>query len=225
MSSLGSARSRLFAIDHWASSVRLVQGQGTRPLDLRPGDRPGPARVRPAGWLSAGVGGDSRCRDGVAGRLPSCLRDGGERAGSGVAPALGDHEVRSGPLPRRAPTNCGASLRQRLVGNLGDAADSILRFVESGAGADALALAVVCQVVFGEGERPTLDAAAARMEQYHGNKPISQVDGPGLGPGRRRMPLPIWTARKTPASPSSTFSGPTNCCGNSAATITPTATG
>ena len=65
-----------------------------------------------------------------------------------------------------------ASLRDRLVGNLGDAAESILRFVESGADGDALALAVVCQVVFGDGSESTLDAAAARMEQYHSNKPI-----------------------------------------------------
>ena len=82
--------------------------------------------------------------------------------------------------------------------NLGDAADSILRFVESGAGADALALAVVCQVVFGDGKDSTLEAAAARMEQYHNNKPIPTVDRTMPGRVLRRMPLPTWTARKTP---------------------------
>src|SRR5262249_40167124 len=46
---------------------------------------------------------------------------------------------------------------------------------------NALALAVVCQVVFGEGQDATLDAAAARMEQYHGNKPISRGVGRTLG--------------------------------------------
>ena len=73
------------------------------------------------------------------------------------------------------------SLRHRLVGNLGDAAESILRFIESGADADALALAVVCQVVFGEGNDSTLEAAAARMEQYHSNKPIAPSIGRCLG--------------------------------------------
>src|SRR4029077_19902024 len=52
---------------------------------------------------------------------------------------------------------------------------------DSGAGADALALAVVCQVVFGSGDEQTLDAAAARMEQYHRQKPIGQGVGRALG--------------------------------------------
>src|SRR5262249_42074766 len=73
------------------------------------------------------------------------------------------------------------SLRQRLVANLGDPAGSILRFIENGAGADALALGIVCQVVFGEGEDTTLDAAAARIEQYHDNKPIPKAVGRILG--------------------------------------------
>ena len=74
-----------------------------------------------------------------------------------------------------------ASLNKRLTGRLGDAADSVLRFIESGASANTLALAVVCQVVYGEGQEPTLDAAAARMEQYHGNKPVSKGVGRTLG--------------------------------------------
>jgi hypothetical protein len=74
-----------------------------------------------------------------------------------------------------------ASLRKRLTGRLGDVADSVLRFIESGASTNALALAVVCQVVFGEAKDPTLDAAAARMEQYHANKPVSKGVGRTLG--------------------------------------------
>jgi hypothetical protein len=74
-----------------------------------------------------------------------------------------------------------ASLCQRLTGRLGDVADSVLRFVESGASANALALAVVCQVIFGEGQEYTLDAASARMEQYHGNKPVPKGVGRTLG--------------------------------------------
>ena len=48
------------------------------------------------------------------------------------------------------------------------------------------------------------------------------ADAWGVSP---RMPLPIWTAGKIPGSPSSTSSEPTNCSGSSAARITPTATG
>jgi PglZ domain len=70
-----------------------------------------------------------------------------------------------------------ASVSKRLTGRLGDVADSVLRFIDSGASANALALAVVCQVIFGEGQDTTLDAAAARMEQYHANKPISRGVG------------------------------------------------
>ncbi len=67
------------------------------------------------------------------------------------------------------------------MNSLGDAADSILRFVDCQAGADPLALAVVCQVVFGAEQDTVLDAAAARMEQYHNNKPISKLVGRALG--------------------------------------------
>src|SRR5581483_2338341 len=73
------------------------------------------------------------------------------------------------------------SLSKRLTSRLGDVADSVLRFIENDAGPNALALAVVCQVIFGEGQDTALDAAAARMEQYHGNKPISRGVGRTLG--------------------------------------------
>ena len=79
------------------------------------------------------------------------------------------------------PDGLRTSLGRRLVNGLGDAADSVLRFMDSGAGADALALAVACQVVFGGGDGKTLAAAAARMEQYHRHKPISQGVGRALG--------------------------------------------
>src|SRR5690606_34136612 len=82
---------------------------------------------------------------------------------------------------QKAGDDVCASLRRRLIHNLGDAADSILRFLESEAGPDALALAVACQVVFGSGDDSTQDAAAARMEQYHGNKPLHKAVGRTLG--------------------------------------------
>src|SRR5262249_15836051 len=73
------------------------------------------------------------------------------------------------------------ALVERLVGNLGEATASIIRFVDSGAGPHPLALAVVCQVVFGSDGDPVLEAAAARIEQYHGNKPIPKHVGESLG--------------------------------------------
>lgn len=73
------------------------------------------------------------------------------------------------------------SLRNRLHSRLGDAADAILRIVDSQAGKNALALAVTCQVIFGSGDDEVLDAAAARLEQYHQNKPLSKAIGRMLG--------------------------------------------
>ena len=73
------------------------------------------------------------------------------------------------------------SLSNRLHSRLGDAADAILRIVDSEAGKDALALAATCQVVFGSGDDDILDAAAARLEQYHRNKPLSKAIGRMLG--------------------------------------------
>lgn len=74
-----------------------------------------------------------------------------------------------------------SSLRNRLHSRLGDAADAVLRIVDSGAGKKAVALAVTCQVIFGSGDDEVLDAAAARLEQYHQNKPISKAIGRMLG--------------------------------------------
>lgn len=74
-----------------------------------------------------------------------------------------------------------SSLHHRLVSNLGDTADVILQFVECDAGPNALALAVACQVIFGIESDEVLDASAARLEQYHNNKPISKLIGRMLG--------------------------------------------
>ena len=79
--------------------LRPVPGQGTRPFDLRSGHRPGPDRIRPARWLPARLGGHPRRRDGLACPQPTRFRYGRERARPGVATALGDHEIRLGPLP------------------------------------------------------------------------------------------------------------------------------
>jgi hypothetical protein len=174
------ARSRLFSIDHWATLCALFRA---KELDRSVCD---PALVQalieyapPDGYPPVSAG----------------LLDGGTvwRAISRHVFDMGESEpdpvslllwatAKSGPARyREASPELRASLKDRLVGTLGDVADSILRFVESGAGADALALAVACQVVFGDGKGSTLEAAAARMEQYHNNKPISSSIGRCLG--------------------------------------------
>ena len=174
------ARSRLFAIDHWATLCALFRA---KELDRSICD-PAIAQALiehapPDGYppVSAGVldGGT------VWRALSRHVFDMGESEPDLVSLLLWA-TTKSGPARYlAAPPELRASLRHRLVSGLGDAADSILRFIESGAGADALALAVACQVVYGEGTGSTLEAAAARMEQYHGNKPIPTPIGRALG--------------------------------------------
>jgi hypothetical protein len=174
------ARSRLFAIDHWASLCSLFKAKeldrsicdasiAEALLECAPVDGYPPVS---AGVLDAGTVWRAICRHvfEMGEREPdlvTLLIWATNRVGSGRYLTVSD-ELRG-------------SLRQRLVTNLGDAADSILSFVDSQAGADALALAVACQVVFGDGTNAVLDAAAARMEQYHNNKPIPQLVGRALG--------------------------------------------
>ena len=179
------ARSRLFAIDHWASLCALFRA---KELDRSICD-PAIAQALieyapPDGYppVSAGIldGGT------VWRAISRHVFDMGESEPDLVSLLLWATTKSASARYLGASAELRTSLRQRLVANLGDAADSILRFIESGAGADALALAVVCQVVYGDGKDSTLEAAAARMEQYHGNKPIPPTIGPCLGPGRHR---------------------------------------
>ncbi len=174
------ARSRLFAIDHWASLCSLFKAKvldrsvcdsslAEALLEYAPVDGYPPVS---AGVLDAGTVWRTACRH---------VFEMGEREPDLVRLLLWA-TTKSG-LSRylNASPELRASLRDRLVGNLGDAAESILRFVESGANADALALAIVCQVVYGAGDDLMLEAAAARMEQFHSNKPILPLLGRCLG--------------------------------------------
>ncbi|MDB5350150.1 MAG: PglZ protein [Planctomycetota bacterium] len=165
------ARSRLFAIDHWATLCALFRAKELDPTACDPALAQALIEhAPPDGYPPVSAG----------------ILDGGT-----VWRAIGRHVFEMGEsepdlvsLLLWATTKAGsarylvaspelrASLRRRLVDSLGDAADSILRFVEGGSGPDALALAAACEVVFGDGTGPTLEAAAARMEQYHGNRPI-----------------------------------------------------
>ena len=174
------ARSRLFPVDHWASLCALFKA---KELDRSIGDPAlaqalmeyAPADGYPpvsAGVLDAGTVWRAVSRHVFEmgesePDLVSLLLWASSKTGASRYFAVGD--------------DLRASLGQRLADGLGDAAKAILRFLASGAGADALALAVACQVVFGDGDEEVMSAAAARMEQYHQNKPISVGVGRALG--------------------------------------------
>jgi hypothetical protein len=78
---------------------------------------------------------------------------------------------------RSAPDNFRAAARQRLGGSLGPPAEAVLDMVEGGSARDALAVAVVCEVVFAEDAPGDLQAAAVRLERFHGNRPIPSALG------------------------------------------------
>jgi hypothetical protein len=170
------ARSRLFPFDHWASLCALFRAKeldrsicdpaiAQALLENAPADGYPPVS---AGILDAGT---------VWRAVSRHVFEMGESEPDMVALLLWATSRSGSARYLNASDELKASVSQRLMDRLGDVADSVLRFIDSRAGADALALAVVCQVVFGEGQDATLDAAAARMEQYHGNKPVSRSVG------------------------------------------------
>jgi hypothetical protein len=171
------ARNRLFHIDHFASLCALFKAKELDPLVSDPAiadallecKRP-PDGFPPvsAGVLDAGTVWRAICRH---------VFEMGESEPDLVSLLLWATGKTGQARYHSASEALRDSLRSRLTNNLGEAAESILRFIEHGAGGDALALAVVCQVVFGEGQDSVLDAAAARMEQYHNNKPIPKSVG------------------------------------------------
>jgi hypothetical protein len=174
------ARSRLFPIDHWASLCALFKAKEldrsiSDPaivqalIDYAPTDGYPPVS---AGILDGGT---------VWRAISRHVFDMGESEPELVSLLLWATTKSASSRYSNASPELRTSLRDRLVRNLGDAAESILRFIESGASADALALAIVCQVVYGEGKDSTLEAAAARMEQYHSNRPIPPSIGRCLG--------------------------------------------
>jgi hypothetical protein len=174
------ARSRLVPINHWASLCSLFKAKELDRSICDPAiaqalldSAPKPDGYPPvsAGVLDAGTVWRAICRH---------VFDMGEREPDLVTLLLWASS-KSASRYLDSSEELRDSLRDRLVANLGDAAESILRFIENGAAADALALGIVCQVVFGEGEDSTLDAAAARIEQYLDNKPIPRVIGRILG--------------------------------------------
>jgi hypothetical protein len=82
---------------------------------------------------------------------------------------------------RSAPAELRDALRDRVDATLGPAADSVLAFVDAGHAQDALALGVVCGVVYHDGEvPPDLRESAARLERFHGNTPVPSGVGEQL---------------------------------------------
>lgn len=174
------ARSRLFAIDHWASLCSLFKAKeldrsvcdaslAEALLECAPTDGYPPVS---AGVLDAGTVWRAICRH---------VFDMGDREPDLVTLLLWATNDHASARYVTANEDLRASLRQRLISNLGEAADSILNFVDCDGGSNALALAVSCRVIFGEGRDPVLDAAAARLEQYHSNKSIAKMVGQTLG--------------------------------------------
>ncbi len=174
------ARSRLFPVDHWASLCALFKAKeldrsicdpalAQALMEYAPADGypPVSAGVLDAGTVWRAVSRHVFEMGESEPDLVSLLLWASSKSGASRYLAVGD--------------DLRASLRKRLTDRLGDAADSILRFLGSGAGADALALAVACQVVFGDDDEKPMPAAAARMEQYHQHKPISSGVGRALG--------------------------------------------
>ena len=173
------ARSRLFAVDHWASLCSLFKAKELDRSICEPAiaqalmEHAPPDGYPPvsAGLLDAGTVWRAICRH---------VFDMGEREPDLVSLLLWAASEKGMKRYKQSADDIRASLLRRLSHNLGDSAASVLRFIECDAGSDALALSVACQVVFGQGGDKTLDAAAARMEQYHGNRPISKTVGQTL---------------------------------------------
>jgi hypothetical protein len=95
-------------------------------------------------------------------------------------------------MPGGVARYCSASaelreaLRDRALTTLGPAADSVLTFVEDGHAQDALALSVVCSVVFHGGQvYSELRESAARLERFHSNIPLPPAVGDQLAQAAR----------------------------------------
>lgn len=173
------ARSKLFSLNPWANLCSLFKAKQMdrsvcEPaliqalLEAAPPDGYPPV---PTGVLDGGTLWRAACRH---------LFDLGERE-----PELATLLVWAADPLRfsrylRASQELQEALQRRLVQTLGEAAASVLRFVAGPVAGDALALAICCQVVFGREDERVLEAAAARLEQYHAQQPIPAPIGRSL---------------------------------------------
>jgi hypothetical protein len=166
------AGGRLFAIDLWESVRGLFRAKQIDPtvrgrsiaqalLDHAPTSGYPPV---PAGVLDAATVWRSLCRHAF-------------QMGEGE-PDLSRLLLWAGTSPagvaryRSAAPELRDALRERLVFTLGGAAGSVLDFIDAGHAEDALALGVVCGVVFQGRAREEMREAAARLERFHGNAPV-----------------------------------------------------
>ncbi len=174
------ARSRLFPFNHVASLCSLFKakeldrsicdpGIAHALLEYSPRDGYPPVS---AGVLDAGTVWGALCRQ---------VFDMGDREPDLVTLLLWAAKDTGPKRYVEATEELRSSLRSRLHSRLGDAADAILRMVDSGAGKDAIALAVTCQVIFGTGDEEVHEKAAVRLEKYHSDKTISKSVGRTLG--------------------------------------------
>jgi hypothetical protein len=174
------ARSRLFPFNHVASLCSLFKAKELDRSICEPGIAHALLEYSPrdgyppvsAGVLDAGTVWSAVCRH---------VFEMGDREPDLVTLLLWATTDNGPQRYIEATDKLRGSLHSRLHSRLGDAADAILRIVDSEAGKDALALAVTCQVIFGSGDDEVLDAAAARLEQYHQNTTISKAIGRMLG--------------------------------------------
>jgi hypothetical protein len=171
------AKGRLIPVDLWDSVRRLFKAREIDPtvrargvaqalLEHAPADGYPPV---PAGVLDAGTVWRTLFRHALR------LRDGEPTLARlliwAATSAAGVERYRS------APDDFRAAARQRLGGSLGPAAEGVLDMVEAGAARDALAVAGVCEIVFAENGPGDLQAAAVRLERFHGNRPIPAAVG------------------------------------------------
>ncbi len=81
----------------------------------------------------------------------------------------------------RAPEDLRRLLREQVASVESPGVAGVLKMIDSGAGGDAVALAIACGVVFPSAGAPSpLPDAAARLERYHGDTPIAPRDGARL---------------------------------------------
>lgn len=86
------------------------------------------------------------------------------------------------------PDEARAAVAERLTGTGGPAAGLVLDAVAAGRGGDALALGLVCGVVFGEAEpRPSLREAAVRLEPAFGGAGPDRQAGAALAAASGRV--------------------------------------
>ena len=174
------ARSRLFPVDHWASLSSLFKAKELDRSILDPAIAQALMDFAPVGGyppVSAGI-----LDAGTVWRaIYRHVFDMEESEPDGVSLLLWATSEKGAKRYRQASDALRASLRQRLIQQVGHVADPILGCLDRNVGADALALAVTCLVVYGSGDEATLDAAAVRMERYHDKSQMPRSVGRALG--------------------------------------------